>query len=83
MDITNEEFIQNYLGATFKPKKKVSSYIPSTEPVTNGDIDWRNKGVLNNIKNEAACGSCWAFSVTGSLEPALAIAGQGLHNLSE
>ncbi|KAI5632393.1 papain family cysteine protease domain-containing protein [Phthorimaea operculella] len=46
-------------------------------------FDWRDKKVLNPVKDQGMCGSCWAFSTIGSVEPAYAIKHKQLISLSE
>jgi hypothetical protein len=53
-------------------------------PETNDDsVDWRSKGAVNPIKDQARCGSCWAFSAVCALEGAHQIKTGELISMSE
>jgi len=85
-DLTIEEYRALYLGSKINATNLVQSrnihvYNPAI-PMAD-DVDWRTKGAVTAVKNQGQCGSCWAFSTTGSLEGAWSITKGKLVSLSE
>jgi len=85
-DITNDEYRE---GLSMCKKEMHSnkfglrgSATPFKGDVPN-DVDWVSKGAVTPVKNQQQCGSCWAFSTTGSTEGIVAISTGKLVSLSE
>ena len=83
-DLTFEEFKAKYLGfdATEMDVDEESQVFRATK-ADEDEVDWVKKGVVHAVKNQARCGSCWAFASTAALESLYAINGKGGLDLSE
>lgn len=46
-------------------------------------VDWREKNIVNEIKDQGNCGSCWAFGTVQACESAYALSHGTLYSCSE
>ena len=56
---------------------------PSSNASVPASVNWVEAGMTTPIKDQGACGSCWTFATTETIESANAIFGSGLVSLSE
>jgi len=85
-DLTSAEFKIMYTG--YQPELRRESRKPTLHSLRvgaypSGSLDWTTKNAVTGVKDQGQCGSCWAFSATGSTEGAIALKYGHLTSLSE
>jgi C1A family cysteine protease len=90
-DLSTEEFsarylmkdvdFKNYVAPPVHDITKVAPNVRGCKPDPT-NYDWDSCGVVTPIYNQGACGSCWAFSATETIESYFALGGGTLTQLA-
>lgn len=81
--LTRSEYL-SMLGAKRVSKTHANTKVVKASKKAAPDaIDWRDSGIVNPIKDQGQCGSCWAFSAIQVQESQYALVFGTLQSLSE
>lgn len=76
--------LKSYLGAGPNSRKNMQNPHQDGHKLNIAvGIDWRDYGIITNVKDQGHCGSCWAFSATETIESYYAMSTGHLEVLSE
>jgi KDEL-tailed cysteine endopeptidase len=86
-DITNDEFKQmygyKYKGYRMSNPRVATAFVHANTTDVPPSVDWRAMGAVTGVKNQARCGSCWAFATVAAVEGINQIRTKQLVSLSE
>nr|AWJ76692.1 v-cath [Lymantria dispar multiple nucleopolyhedrovirus] len=85
-DLSKSELIAKFTGLSIP--ERVSNFCKTiilNQPPDKGPLhfDWREQNKVTSIKNQGACGACWAFATLASVESQFAMRHNRLIDLSE